>query len=79
MLQHYRVVHMWQKLSCKIDYRNSLIYTNVHYKNLPPHFINYDMLHQSVPGNGHCLYYAVALYTQLGPQVLRNTVAEHKV
>jgi OTU-like cysteine protease len=37
----------------------------------------YDLIYQSIPGDGHCLYNAVALCCALDEQTLRNRVAGH--
>ncbi len=41
------------------------------------HEAGYDLIYQSVPGDGHCLYNAVALYCGLDQKTLRNIVASH--
>jgi hypothetical protein len=37
----------------------------------------YDLIYQSISGDGNCLYNAVALYCELDQQTLRNIVAGH--
>ena len=39
------------------------------------HEVGYDLIYQSIPGNGHCLYNAVAIYCELDQHILRNRVA----